>query len=365
MSYDFKLKFPRTKTRRGAKSTPAQTIDYVARAAEILRQHEPDIVIKSDDGRFTAFSAELGEVHVTERDIALGMSLGSDPRAVYGAIHGLMRRFDGEGYETVDPQLMRGTVEYSPDFPTFMRQYREHFKCPTAEFEQWCRGETPPEWAARDARREDGQRRAKELPRGNPLTYEQQREMNPDALWAHFLEIVARNDAAIEAMNLRGYFDDLETLHQAKHEGYRPMPSPSGRHYDSMWFEEWFQTSLLRYEQGTLAMLWQRGQSNAMAYYLRRYTLRFPDAPEDKHEPWRDLIVALIPLLRDEGLIASEPMGVRVGNELQTSFDGPDIDAIHCLVWPRVVASGLAIEATMQYGSDRAKAVEMKLGEGV
>ncbi len=348
MSYDFRLKLPRTRAgRSGAAAVP----DRVAAAADVLRRHEPEVVIDGDEDGFVARSAELGEVHVDARTIRLGLSMGSEPRAVYAAIHGLLRRFDGAGYEAEDPQLMRGRVDYDPDFATFMAQYREHFDCSEAEFRQWCRGETPPEWAARDARRADGEQRAARLPNDGRIPHAEQRAMDNDALWAHLLDVVARNDGAIAALGIGPYLDDLATAQAARFEGYQ---RPPGRWFESLMNAPWYQGSSLHYEALVLNLLWQRNHPPAMAGCPQRYTLSTPAAPSGTSSDWQALINSITPLLRDQGLIHRPPMASRIGDEVCVMFDGIDAAAIHRVAWPLAVAFPRRILARLRFGIDGA-----------
>lgn len=352
MSYDFRLTLPRPRGTRGPKNKVTSGADRIAAAAEILRRHEPEIAIVGDEDGFVAHSPELGEVHVDVRAIRLGLSMGSEPRAVYTAIHGLMGRFDGAGYAAEDPQLRRGTVEYHPEFATFMAQYREHFDCSEAEFLRWCHGETPPEWAERDARRIAGEAGAAQLPRDGRIPYPEQRAMEADALWSHLQEVVARNDAAIEALGLAPYLDDLATAQAARFEGYR---RPPGRWYESLMASPWYQGSSLHYEALVLGLLRQRGHPLAMAGCPQRYSLSTPTAGSETPADWKALVDDITPLLRDQGLIHRPPLVTRVGADACVTYDGMEADAIHRVAWTRVTAVSRRVEARLRYGVEGAR----------
>ncbi|MEO8671866.1 MAG: hypothetical protein ABI411_11165, partial [Tahibacter sp.] len=246
MSYDFTLRIPAAQRKRNRKGgLHPEQLQRLQRAREILLAAEPGITIDDDETMFTAHSAELGDVYVAADRISLGMTLGAEPRAIYTAIHGLMKRFHDEGYEAVDPQMSEALV-YAESFVEFMRQYRAHFNCLDDEFEQWCRGETPPAWAERRTERDRNDAlAARAMPREWPLMWDEQNALSDDALWKHLHDVIRRNDTAIAEYGLAAYMQTLSSEQQQE------MPS-AGRRIDGSWypssFVPWYEGSLLHYE---------------------------------------------------------------------------------------------------------------------
>ncbi|MBL8300459.1 MAG: hypothetical protein JNN30_19145 [Rhodanobacteraceae bacterium] len=352
MSYDFFLTLPKIPENSGNTGKQA-TIDRVARAVAILRQHEPDIEIEPHSNGVTALSEHFGDVDITPEEIRLSLSMSSGARVVYGKLHRLMAQFSGEGYQGDDPQLSRGTVDHYPDFVEFMAQYREHFECSDAEFAQWCRAADQSD-ASQELGRAEYERRASQLPRGVPLPHAEQRALSPEALWNHLQEIVAQNDAAIAALGLQPYFDMLAAELKARHPCYRPPRSFPGRWYESLFFAPWFQGSLLHYETQTLNLLYYRNHPAAMAICPQRYTLATPTPDGSTPDDWKTLINSITPRLRDQGLLHRPPQALVIGLSPSVTFDGDDVDAIHRVAWPIVVTSARYIEATLRRGIEGA-----------
>jgi hypothetical protein len=145
-------------------------------------------------------------IYIEPNRVSLAMTMGTKPRALYGAIYGLMRLLHDQGYVAWDPQLRTGTVEYRNSFAEFMQQYREHFDCPDGEFERWCQGELPPEWAERAKQVRAGAELAtRAFPRDEDLARWQCDSESPDEQWKLLQTIVAEVDRRIEQNKLGAY----------------------------------------------------------------------------------------------------------------------------------------------------------------
>lgn len=331
MSYDFSLRIPAALRKRGRKGEPhPEQVQRLARAREIMLAFEPDIRFDDDEGLFTAFSAELGDVHVSYDRIVLGMSMGTEVRALYSAIHGLMQRFHAEGYEAVDPQ-MTGAIVYRESFADFMRQYREHFLCPDDEFDQWCGGEDPPVWAERHAVRERGDALAAiVLPRCDwDLSWDQRKALSDDALWAHLQDVTRRNDEVIAAHGLTDYLDLLSAQAQSDQAGRRL----NGAFYPDAVTTPWFQGSRLHYEVTVLGELMQRGYAAVVREQPQQLTLIFDLAADQPFSSAHaDEVCAtmgpVVATLKATGLVRSG-MTMGQGNLWTYVMYGDDVDAIH------------------------------------
>lgn len=275
MSYDFFLRIPGAPKRKRKGGPSEEQLRRLARARELLLAAEPTMEFDEDEGMFTARSGELGEVFVEYDRISLGPTMASSPRSLYGALHGLMQRFDGEGYEAFDPQ--HGCVmTYHADFAIFMRQYRSDFDCDDDEFAQWCRGETPPAWIERAEASERGARLAAEALRGEHVhTWQQLRDMADDALWRHLLDITARNDEAIRTHGLEAYLRDCSNF--ARRISIHASRRLDGSYYPNEVVVEWMNRSMLNYEAQVLGQLRSR---------------RYPGCAFDRPQ-WMDLVFAL------------------------------------------------------------------------
>jgi hypothetical protein len=367
MSYDFSLRIPAAMRKRGKKGDlhPTQ-VQRLARAREILQAHEPDIRFDDDAGPFTAFSDELGEVHIGPDRIALGLSMATDARVLYSAIHGLMKRFHAEGYEAVDPQLTQPVV-YCESFADFMRHYREHFPCPDDEFDQWCGGVDPPIWAERQAMRECGEAAAASaLPRCDwDLTWEQRKALSDDALWAHLLEVTERIDALIAAHGLTDYLSLLSAQAQSDQAARRL----DGGYYPDAVTTRWFQGSLLHYESTVLAELKQRGYPAAVRAQPQQLTLIFDlasdQAVSSEHaDQVRGAMQPVIARLKADGLVRSG-MTVGQGNRWRYFMYGDDVDAIHQALLELYGEGGWypPLRVAKRYGELGAREVELPFAD--
>ncbi|MCP5473961.1 MAG: hypothetical protein H7A19_03880 [Rhodanobacteraceae bacterium] len=331
MSYDFSLRIPADLRKRGRKGEPhPDQLRRIARAREILQAFEPEIRFDDDDGMFTAFSAELGDVYVSYDRIGLAMSMGADVRTVYAAIHGLLKRFHTEGYEAVDPQI-GGAISYRESFADFMRQYREHFRCPDEEFEQWCRGEDPPAWAEQGALRERGEAQASTaFPRCEwELGWQQLRTHSDDALWAHLQDVTRRVDEQISAFGLADYLKLLSVEAQSD----QAVRRVDGSYYPESMATTWFQGSLFHYEQMVLQELKQRGHAALLRDRPQHLTLVFDlDAghpiSNEHADAVRTTMIDVIARLKGAGLVRSGTT-IGQGNCWSYFMYGDDVDAIH------------------------------------
>ncbi|MGE4071790.1 MAG: hypothetical protein AB7E72_11495 [Lysobacterales bacterium] len=331
MSYDFSLRIPAALRKRGRKGEPhPDQLRRLQRAREILLAFEPDIRFDDDDGMFTAFSSELGDVHVSFDRIGLAMSMGAEVRAVYSAIHGLLKRFHSEGYEAVDPQIS-GAIVYRESFADFMRQYREHFRCPDAEFEQWCSGEDPPAWAEQGALRERGEAQApKAFPRCEwELGWQQLRTHSDEALWAHLQDVTRRVDEQVAAFGLAEYLKLLSVEAQSD----QAVRRVDGSYYPGSMATSWFQGSLFHYEQMVLQELKQRGHAALLRDRPQQLTLVFDlgagcPISNEHADAVRTTMIGVISRLKGSGLVRS---GTTIGQENRWSYFmyGDDVDAIH------------------------------------
>jgi hypothetical protein len=372
MSYDFRLRVPAAQRKRKRASGPRpEQLQRLERARAILRAHEPDIALEEADEMFTALSAELGDVHVHYDRIVMSMSMGAEPRRVYNAIHALMQRFAGEGYEADDPQLRTPPV-YHEDFATFMRQYREHFSCTDDEFEQWCRGETPPAWAAREAARERGNALATQaFPRGWGLSWEEARALSDDALFAHLQDVIRRNDAAIEEHGLAEYMQALSLDQQAAFPlGPRRL---DGRYYPNSMLVPWFQGTMLHYEATTLAELCTRGHAGVVRTRPQRVRVTFLPTPGSQfvnadYDDMKATMDAVYPQLKAAGLLQHGVSGRGEGLiRMEYEFNGDDADAIAAAVRAAIPDDAPAKPARIarRYGEHGAREVEEAFsGEG-
>jgi len=331
MSYDFSLRIPAALRKRGRKGQPhPEQLQRLQRAREILLAFEPKIRFDDDEGMFTAFSAELGDVYVSYDRIDLALSMGADVRTVYSAIHGLLKRFHAEGYEAVDPQIS-GVIVYRESFADFMRQYREHFLCPDVEFEQWCRGEDPPAWAQRRARRERGDSRAASaFPRHEwELSWAQQKALSDEALWAHLQDITRRNDQTITSSGLADYLQLLSAEAQSDQASRRL----DGSYYPESLATSWYQGSRLHYEQLVLGELKQRGYRAVVRDRPQQLTLIFDRVGEQANsnahdDAVRTTMIGVVARLKAAGLVRS---GNAMGTVNGWSYFlfGDDADAVH------------------------------------
>ncbi len=363
MSYDFSLRIPAALRKRGRKGEPhPDQLRRLQRAREILVAFEPDIRFDDDDGMFTAFSSELGDVYVSHDRIALAMSMGAEVRAVYSAIHGLLKRFHREGYEAVDPQI-GGAIVYRESFADFMRQYREHFRCPDAEFEQWCRGEDPPIWAQRRALRERGDAQAAlAFPRYEwELSWAQQKALTDEALWAHLRDVIGRNDQVIASSGLADYLQLLSIEAQSDQAARRL----DGSYYPEMLATTWFQGSRLHYERLLLGELQHRGYRAVVREQPQQFTLIFDldgeQAISNAHaDAVRSTMIGVVARLKAAGLVRS---GAATGTENRWSYFlyGDDVDAIHLALVEIFADPDLypPMRIAKRYGEQGAREIEL------
>lgn len=334
MSYDFSLRLPAALRKRKGKLGPhPEQVLRLQRAREIFLAFEPDVAIDDDNGMFTVFSAELGDVFVSYDRIALSLSMGADARVVYAAIHGLMKRFRGEGYEASDPQI-GGAIVYHQSFADFMAQYRRQFRCNDEEFAQWCSGVEPPAWAQQRALRERGDAlAATALPQCDwDLSWQQRKDLADDALWPHLLDVVRRNDAAISTHGLGEYLQllSMKASIDARY-GSRRL---DGSYYPNSVDVNWFQGSLLHYEAIILGELKQRGYAAAVRDQPQRVSLVFDLAADQPisqahMDAARAAVLPAYSELLQAGLIEHSVDGAGQGNAHIYHFHGDDADAIH------------------------------------
>ncbi len=370
MSYDFRLCVPAAQRKRKRASGPhPEQLQRLERAREILRTHEPDIAFEEADGMFTALSAELGDVYVHYDRIVMSMSMGTEPRRLYRAIHALMKRFEGEGYEADDPQVRESPV-FHEDFATFMRQYREHFSGTDEEFVLWCRGETPPAWAAREAARERGNAVAPQaFPRGWGLSWEETKALSDDALFAHLQDVIRANDAAIEAHGLADYMQALSLDQKAEFPlGPRRL---DGSYYPNSMSVPWFQGTMLHYEAYTLGELCNRGYAGVIRTRPQRVRVIFLPKPgtEFTNADYDDMKVTMgpvYPALEAAGLIQHGVSGYGEGlSRMEYEFNGDDADAIAAAIRAAIPDGAPATPARIarRYGEHGAREVEAAFSE--
>jgi hypothetical protein len=366
MSYDFSLRIPAAQRKRKRKDGPhPEQLQRLQRAREILLDFEPGIVLEEDEGMFTAHSATLGDIFVQADRISLGMSMGAEPRVVYTVIHTVMRLFDGEGYEATDPQV-DGNIEYRGDFAAFMQQYRAHFSCDESEFDQWCRGETPPAWAERDAIRARGHEvAARAMPRDWELDWHQQKALSDDALWMHLQEVIRRNDEAIAANGLGDYMQALS--YARKHDFPLGGRRVDGSYYPDSMATPWYQGSTLHYEAITLGALVERGYPAAVRDQPQCLTVVFdlpPDAPIDNawHAMVQGTMAPVHALLQAAGLNRQGSDASACRNRWQFCYYGEDADAMHAALVAFFSEPGRyrPITMTKRYGERGAREVEIE-----
>lgn len=364
MSYDFSLRIPAAMRKRKKASGPhPEQLQRLERAREILRASEPGITFVDGEGMFTANSAELGDVHANYDKVWLSMSMGAEPRRVYGAIHGLMRRFHGEAYEPHDPQLIEAPI-FHEDFATFMRGYREHFRCSDDEFAQWCRGETPPGWAEREAARERGDALAVQaFPKAWGLGWEQQKSMSDDELFAHLQETIRANDAAIAAHGLAAYMQVL-ALDQA-HEFPLGQRRLDGTYYPNNLLVRWFQGSMLHYEAMTLGELCGRGYAAAVRTRPQRVRAIFvpasgSDFTNADFDAMKTTMTPVYERLNAAGLIRHGSSGIGTAGRFEYEFNGEDADTIATAIRAAIALDAPArpVLLGLRYGQHGAREVE-------
>ncbi len=359
MSYDFSLKLPKAlQSRRRKDGSNPEAEARMTRVCDALRRSEPDIVFDDEDGFLTAHSTTLGDVFIEANRVSLAMSMGSEPLAVYGAIHGLMGRLHGEDYVASDPQIDTGTVEYRESFAEFMQQYRQHFDCPDGEFERWCLGEIPPEWAERAEQvRIGAELAARVFPPDEDLTKWQGDSDSLDATWQVLQTIISEVNRRIEQHSLGAYLQKLAHRHPSI------MNIAPRRHdgtiYPSQLDAPWFERSLMRHEQHTLMWLRTQGYARAVQPQPQMLSLLIP-RPWDLQgvsDEWGDLIRSLYEKLEAANIAHPHVDGVSTIEYSRYDFFGPDADAMLAGVWPTLIARFPDAGSIRRYGGIGAREV--------
>jgi hypothetical protein len=369
MSYDFWLELPadlREKKRRGGALTEAQA-RRLKRARELLEAAEPGLRIDDDETMLTAYSAEIGDVYVERERVSLAMSLGSAPEQVYRAIHGLMKRFDGEGYVAVDAQ--RDTpVVFAASFPEFMRQYRDDFRCSDDEFALWCSGIEPPSWIRRREARERGGRIAADvLQRGATWSWQQVRDASDEALRQHYDEIVAQVDALVAGHGLGEYLQALsDDVHSISFLWPRRM---DGTYYPISEFAPWFHSSVLHYESTLLGEMRSRQLPGSAHATPQRLVVVFEFPADDAYGESRkqqriDLIARMASRLRDAGALLGHDGHIRV-EAAEYNFHGDDVDALHAGLRPLLgeATAIAAVHIRKRYGDQGSREITLSWAE--
>ncbi len=339
MSYDFWLEVPKAKRRQKKKDgLSPEKIDRPQRARQILQSFEPDIEFRTTSKGFVASSADLGNVIVEAYRIRLAFSMSTQPFALYKAIHGLLRRFQSEDYAAVDPQVDRD-IQYREPFYEFMLQYRHQFNCTDDEFVIWARGETPQAWIDRvEALKEGRQIAATHMPRGDILEWEQLRDLTDDELWTHLLDVMARNNAAIEKSGLQAYIQICSDRAMAY--GLSASRRLDGLNYPIyVDGEDWMQGSLLDYEKSILGQLQYRRYPAAVFDQPQRLTIHFMN--DGFSLVFQDGLHALRKQINQ--LLATGKLGKwgggRTNTETEEYFYGSDVDAMHSALAPLLKAA--------------------------
>ncbi|QJR09358.1 hypothetical protein DSM104443_00398 [Usitatibacter rugosus] len=102
-----------------------------------------DPAVKFDEGAQDALVVIDGEkipdLAIGPRRATVGMSMASDPRALYGMLHEIVGLFAKHGFVAYDYQL-GAVVKPDVTFRAFMQQFRSQWDTP-ASFEAWLEGD--------------------------------------------------------------------------------------------------------------------------------------------------------------------------------------------------------------------------------
>jgi hypothetical protein len=353
MSYDFSLKLPKAlQSRRRKDGSNPEAELRMARVCDALRRADPDMVIDDDDGFITAHGTALGDIYIEPNRVSLAMTMGTKPRDLYNAIHGLMGLLHDQEYVASDPQLRAGTVEFRNSFAEFMQQYREHFDCPDGEFLRWCQGETPPEWTERAKQVRAGAEMAtRAFPRDEDLAKWQGDCASVDDQWKLLLAIIAEVDRRIEEYGLGAYM-----LWLARRNPLGPNIGPrrlDGTIYPSDLDAAWYAGSLMRHEQDALHRLRIQGYPPAVQSQPHRLTLRISrpfERPADARHEWDDLIRGISRSLIAANIAHRDSHSVSSSEFSEWDFYGTDADAMHGAAYPVVIGRFPDVVSIRRYG---------------
>ena len=122
----------------------APTNEDRARLAAIraaLLAYDPAVKFdeEAQDALVVIDGEKLPDLAIGPRRATLGMSMASDPRALYAMLHEIVGLFAKHGFVAYDYQL-GAIVKPDPTFRAFMQQFRSQWDTP-ASFEAWLEGD--------------------------------------------------------------------------------------------------------------------------------------------------------------------------------------------------------------------------------